>query len=292
MVNAYHTLFLSFEADAGLLWLSGWIMGFRPHMGRVALGATVGSLPTLWVLVAQNIYVVPWYVIVIWPVAMLYSALGELPRKLWLKAYGVLISLTFLTAGTIYFLRQWLAQDNIFLRYFDWAIIAIPLVVWFISRVGARQMVTQIVGKSHHGDIELTLNGKSLTVPVLWDSGNQMRDPVLRRPVVVVEMHAALDWLPQEVFAWVVSVSGGQHVPVPEGWQGRMGIVSFHSLGGQGILPVVAVDQARGRRLGKWSALLPVVVGLTTNSVSHDHSYQALVSPQCLLDDHKEGVGA
>jgi stage II sporulation protein GA (sporulation sigma-E factor processing peptidase) len=56
--------------------------------------------------------------------------------------------------------------------------------------------------------------------------------------------------------------------------------------------PVIALDKAQGRFMGRWYPLAPVVVAFTNTTVSADHTYTALVSPDSIITLNQEGVGA
>lgn len=291
MINAYSTLGLSLEMDFALLALTGQIIGYRATVWRLTLGSVLGSLPTLWVLIQHNLYSVPWIFSAAWPVLMLSVALGRLPRRLWIKTYAAFLGLSFLIGGTVYFLLTRLSNGETGLPYLDWILLA-PVAFIALGRYIPKGRIRQYLGQSSIGEATVVVQGQSLTVRALWDSGNQMRDPVLRRPVAVLEMQAAIDWVPLEVFRWVTAVIEGATPSVPEGWTGRLGLASYHSLGGAGVMPVLAVDSARGRIGDRWLPMVPMVVGFTNRPVSQDQSYQMLVSPACLIEIPQEGVGA
>jgi stage II sporulation protein GA (sporulation sigma-E factor processing peptidase) len=120
----------------------------------------------------------------------------------------------------------------------SWLILgmSVPPLLWMVGKFIPRPRIRQYFGQAQQGDIAVTFDGNTLTVPCLWDSGNRMRDPVLRRPVIVMEVRQSLEWMPSEVLAWVTAFLSGRPAPVPPGWQGRLGSVLYHSIGGHGVL--------------------------------------------------------
>ncbi|MCL4494133.1 MAG: sigma-E processing peptidase SpoIIGA [Firmicutes bacterium] len=290
MISAVGTLTVSYVMDWSLLRLTVVLLDRRPRLWRLALASAVGSLPTLWVLLTQNFYAVPWEVLMLWPFSMLLLTLGRLSWRVWIKAYFVFLALTILAGGIALVVLTWIPR----LSLPSWLLIGttVPAVLWAIGHFLPRQRIRQYLGESPYGEVRLILANKSLTVRCLWDSGNRMRDPVLRRPVIILEVNQAIEWLPSSILAWVSSFLAGKPSPVPEEWKGRLGSVRYQSIGGEGMLPVVALDRGQGRFQDKWYSLAPVTLALTNVDISADRSYFSLVSPDCIISINHEGVGA
>ncbi len=290
MISAVGTLTVSYVMDWSLLRLTVVLLDRHPRLWRLALAAAAGTLPTLWVLLTENFYAVPWEVMVLWPFIMLLIALERLSWRVWVKAYGVFLVLTILSGGLALVVLTWGPR----LLLPSWVLLGttVPTFLWAAGNFLPRGRIRQYLGISQYGEVRLVLANKTLTVRCLWDSGNRMRDPVLRRPVIVLEVNKAIEWLPSPVLAWASSFLAGNPTAVPEQWQGRLGSVRYQSIGGQGMLPVVALDKGQGRFQGKWYSLRPVTLALTNASVSAEGSYFALVSPDCIVTLNHEGVGA
>jgi hypothetical protein len=172
-----------------------------------------------------------------------------------------------------------------------WLFFVPPLIL-----VGARWLPTarvrQLVGREHYGEVRLHLGSRVLTLPVLWDSGNQLTDHRLGRPVVIVDTTRARDWLTPALAAWVEAVHQKHDGSVPSEWQGRTAVVPFRTIAGPGELPVVAVDRAQGRYGDRWYPMAPVMVGLLREPIAADGSYAALADPKSLIRCPNERVGA
>lgn len=296
MINGEGTLFVSIEMDGVLLWMTGRILGVRTSLVRIAIASVVGALPTLWILTFQNLYAVPWGLVIVWPALLLAIALAPLhSRRRWITAYAILISGTIAVGGLGLLLLTWALRLLPGVAPFYWLSILVPIFVVGLTLVIPRLKQMHEVSLGSLGDVHLVLNGKSLTIHALWDSGNQVRDPVLRRPVIIVETQVLIEWLPLEVLSWVVNVTEGKLVPPPLDWQSQLGILDFHSVGGNGKLPVLAVDRADALKGGVRHQLVPVMVGLSATPMTTDGAYHALINPGCIartLHTRKEGVGA
>lgn len=296
MINGEGTLFLSMEMDGVLLWMTGRFIGVRPRALQIIAASVVGSVPTLWVLASENFYALPWGVALVWPALLLYIALRPLrSRRRWVNAYIIFICGTVGVGGLGLLLLTWGPHLIPMISSFYWLTTVLPAAIVGLTFGLPRWKQHHEVGLGSVGDIRLFLDGAAVTVHALWDSGNQVRDPVLRRPVVIVETRALIEWVPPEVLTWVVNVTAGKLVAPPTAWQSRLGILDFHSVGGGGKLPVLAVDRVDALRDGVCHRLVPVMVGFSAIAMTADGSYQALVNPACIantIESHKEGVGA
>ncbi len=296
MVDGISTLLLSLEMDGVLLWLTSRLLGLRTRHFRLLTGALIGILPTLWVLLRQNLYALPWGIVAIWPIVMLSVALAPLPRRLWLASYAILLGGTVVAAGLALAMLTWADRVAPNLPSWPWMFLLLPGIVTGLTIWGPKWGRRHANAVGTLGDVRLLLDGKAMVVRALWDSGNQLQDPVLRRPVIVIETKVAIEWLPVEVLHWVVEVTQGHLATPPAAWQGKLGIISFHSLGGNGRLPVLAIDYAEGLKDGVAYRLMPVVAGFSAAPVAQDHSYQALCNPSCIAplrgNSGREGVGA
>ncbi len=292
MVSGITTLSYSLEMDWALMWLTAKFLGHRTTCLRLTLASIIGGLPTLWVLLAENLYAVPWELGLVWPIFMLLVVFPELSRRFWLNAYVLFLALSLVAGGALTAGLNWL---NLLLPHFpalDFAML-LPVLLVAAGYWLPKTRVRQLVGRESYGEVSLEVAGQALTMPVLWDSGNQLTDPVLHRPVVIVEMSRAFEWLPETLMPWILAVQQNREPgPVPEEWRGRVGVVSFRTLAGDGRLPVIAVDRALGFYADVWYPMVPVMVGLSQEHVASDRSYAALATPKSLIRYPHERVGA
>ncbi|MCY0897991.1 MAG: sigma-E processing peptidase SpoIIGA [Firmicutes bacterium] len=293
MVNGVSVLISTVEMDWALLWTTAKVFGYPASTFRVTLGAIIGVLPTLWVLLTQNLYAVPWALGLLWPMIMVVVLFAGLPRRDWVKTYGLFMLLSLMATGLfstgMSMLVLWMPR----FPFQDW-IYVVPILLMLMSWRLPLKRVRQILGRDTYGEVQLTLNRATLRLPVLWDSGNTLADPISRRPVVIVEMGRALDWIPQELWPWICEVHAGtvSAGSLPEAWGQRTAIIKFRTLTGEGFLPAVQIDRAEGRYLDRWYAMVPVMVGFSPTVLTADRSFGALASPRTLIHYPHERVGA
>ncbi|MDP2872642.1 MAG: sigma-E processing peptidase SpoIIGA [Bacillota bacterium] len=147
-------------------------------------------------------------------------------------------------------------------------------------------------------DSIIVVGPREARVSALLDTGNELRDPITRQPVLVVEFAAISDLLPPQVregYALgrpeVVAAAVGPGAP-GEGWAGRVRLLPFRALGtSRGLLlgfrpDAVVVEgprHARRRIDGLIVAVSPVPLG-------GGSGYQALLPPSAVA--WAPGIGA
>lgn len=292
MISGDWTLAVSCTFDGLLLWMTARFLPKRLPFGRYVLAIGTATLPTVWVLIRQQIYSGPWMLglMLLWPLLVLYAGFGWLSRSEWIRGAALFYGTTMLAGGLVLAMRTALSGVVDGLSPM-WALPPSLAVLVVLGWRGPRWWRRSQHDQLKISEMQMHFAGQVVRLSVLWDSGNELRDPVWHRPVVIVELPAVWSWLPEEVLAWALTVFGGDPGPVPEQWAGRLGLARFHSVGGEGQIPVVRADHIAvwGPEVG-WESLEPVMVGIVAAPLTSTGRYQALASPECYHQRDDEGV--
>lgn len=138
-------------------------------------------------------------------------------------------------------------------------------------------------------EIEIGLNGATVSLVGLVDTGNQLRDPLGDLPVVVAECDALARLLPAGLLAIYRAGQDEDLGRIGECLSGsalapRLRLIPFTSVGRQsGILLGFRPDLIRVRASGATSAHTDAVVCLYRGTLAHDGTYQALLHPDLAL---------
>lgn len=95
-------------------------------------------------------------------------------------------------------------------------------------------------------DIVVTVNGTTVKIPAMLDTGNTLTDPISGCPVVVVQYDALKPLLGRYSNAKAIWTNGGNAASqaLPDDWKKRYRCVSFSSVGGNGLLSGFKPDSA------------------------------------------------
>lgn len=267
--------------DAASLVLAGRMARLPARPARVALGAVTGTTPTVLFLV-RGALPPGWPLLMLLPLAMCAAAFWPVPRRMLGKAvlwtYGATVALgglvlALVSRGSPLFLSMGVSFTCLLLASSWWS--------QQVSRPLAR--VRGLV------PLNIWLEGKPIRLLAFLDTGNQLRDPVLGRPVIIIKRECLWPALSREAQDWVQQVLNG-HVertsPELAGW----GIVHSVSLAGRRALPVAVAQHIEAEVNGKWQVLMPLAVGVTDSILSQTGEFQALLNPSTLGEPQRVGA--
>ncbi|MBE0465666.1 MAG: sigma-E processing peptidase SpoIIGA [Candidatus Desulforudis sp.] len=172
--------------------------------------------------------------------------------------------------------------------YFWPAVLGALVVTWLVGRWGGAFLRRRYVKGLFHVPVRISLWGKSLLVTALVDTGNQLSDPLNNHPVLVVELDAVRQLLPEDLqrvldtdgepdFEKILSGLGASR------WATRLRLIPFQSLGrSSGLLLGFRPDQIEiscGREVLR---VKNVVVAVYQRRLCPEATYRALVNPRLL----------
>lgn len=114
----------------------------------------------------------------------------------------------------------------------------------------AEQLLRRRAPKEHLFRVRLTHDGRSITFPCLYDSGNHLTEPFSGHPVMVVERGVAEELLPVPPSV--------EDLPADGGWR----LIPYDTLGGGGLLPAFSTVSATVLLRGEAHPLPPCYVAV------------------------------
>ncbi|NLN16674.1 MAG: sigma-E processing peptidase SpoIIGA [Firmicutes bacterium] len=277
--------------DLLLLWATREVMKIPVHRKRLFWGAGIGAL---YFLVERLAFyrILPLYGLWRSPLTMflasllmLGAAFYPLPptRLLTVAAYFYFIFCTAGGAGTLIAnLFGSPHKPNVFLG----AITSVGVLL-IIAELGWGLIQKQIWYHFYQIPLSIRFNDTELSITALVDSGNHLRDPISRAPVIIVEESALTSFLPQAVFEAARRLEGGELDSIdqiPHPWSTRLRVIPYASIGKrEGMLIGLRCDEA-GVMVGQSCIPLGqgVIIGLYHNRLCPEGSYRALIHPEVI----------
>lgn len=136
--------------------------------------------------------------------------------------------------------------------------------------------------------IVIGFNGKRLALKALVDTGNNLRDPLTGRPVIIVEYQALKPILPEEMR---LKVRAGEEPELEKiitslagtPWATKVRVIPFHSLGRTGgLLLGFKPDEVVIFWEERLIKITDVVIGLCWERLAPGGNYRALLHPDLL----------
>lgn len=282
-----------------LLWAAGRFAGAMIKFRRLVLGGIIGALYTVvlvlpvfrWLPVGLYIIVHGLFNLSV-ACLMILAAFGRLSMQKFLKVLGYLYLVTFLAGGaalSIYFVTgsspvNWF-MDWINLRdSYVWFYLLAAMVAIGGGRFGRNIIREKLLREKYNLGIRVWIDGRSVEIRGLVDTGNQLKDPVSNLPVIVVEWEALMALFPSDVQAILaeegIDVIDKVDSLLHTAWYSRFRIVPFASIGKEGGLLIGCKPDSVEVLERETREIKQVILGLHEEKLNLEGDYQALLHPE------------
>ena len=165
-------------------------------------------------------------------------------------------------------------------------LLASACIFYILIKLFARWSKSFTLKKQALYPVKISCDGDNVSLTALVDTGNSLRDPLTRSPVMIAEFNAVKNFLPDslklvfyekkdnDLEAWVEGLNN-------VAFAGRVRMIPFASLGSQnGMLFGFRPDKVEIINEDKTDTFKDVVVGIYNFSLSNEGRYQGLLSPE------------
>lgn len=295
------SMLINFSMDFILLYLTARLSGYRVSTPRLALGSLVGSVYVLAILLPEIAFMYNMLVKIAYSCLIVVVCFYPLTPKKFLIAAGYFYAISFGFGGAIYgfsslstgiegsgnfeVLSNLVQSTGNLVDIFVWGF-PLGIIFWLVfGRWGYSNLKSTLVQTVYRFAISVYFNDLEVKIDGLVDTGNQLRDPLTKVPVVVVEAVLLAEYLPKEFITAVAELDfvtletclHGTH------WEGRLRFIPFSSIGKHngmmiGFLPDKLEINTPSGKVGTQR----VIIGLYLKELSPDRSYRALLHPDLL----------
>lgn len=284
--------------DYLLLWLTSGIRKQRIKVWRLLLGAGFGGIYAtlhLWQEFAPA-YFLPMKLLV--SMLMIYVSFGFHNLIQYLRTLGVFYVVCFLTGGAMIALHYILTGDHQVaggILYTEspsgwgspvsWLFLLLGFpTVWVYTRFSLGTLQERQQFEQFLTPIRIVTDGEELECTGLVDTGNQLKDPISRSPVLLVELNQLEPFLPESVVNMIKQrdwEEGWSEIP-PE-WMVKIRLVPYRAAGReQEMMIAYKPDKVEIWQENQWNNVGKVLIGIDVGRFSTDGTYQAIIHPSCL----------
>lgn len=284
--------------DSLLLYLTGIILKRRVRLWRIFVGGFIGSLIILLSFTSINAISGHPLSKLLFSIIMVLIAFGYKRLSFFIKALMTFYVATFLIGGAlmgVHFFIQYdpkLTMDVLrssvmgFGDPISWMFVLIGFpVAWHFSRKNIESMEMTKIQYDQIVTVTVKIEGETLRLKGLIDSGNQLYDPLSKQPVMFVSIKAQFDSLSKPIQQLAsnpdpLAIGSDEF---PEAWQHRMRIVPYKVVG-QGSQLIVAVkpDSIMIEHHGSLYLFEKGLVSFTMQELSADDTFHCIVHPKML----------
>ena len=282
-----------------ILFATGYLMKIKMKQLRLIVSSILGSIYA----VIAYLEILPIYssfgMKVVLSILMVYIAFKPKGVKILSKQLIIFYLTSFVFGGCAFALLYFVRPQDILMRngvYVGTYPIKIALlggiVGFIITYIAFRIVKTKLRRKDILYNIEITLQEKRLKVKAMLDTGNLLKDPISKMPVIVVEKEQLYSLLPIQLLDHIEEWIGGDEEFLNQIEEkeliARFRIIPFSSVGKQNGLMLgfkadqVEIEKEEGTQIRK-----NVIIGIFNQNLSRDKRYSALIGLD-LLEERSE----
>lgn len=234
---------INFAVDFLLLLATARLSGIYVRRWRLAAGAAAGAAYAVC-----SVYPMP--AILLWPplrltvgLVMVWLAFGRQEWATLGKLYLLFLLVAFGFAGcsvALYLMTGTrLGYGGVYYFNVSFRVVAAACAIAYVLS-GLLFRGAAKHGAVHHTaeQVEVALGDRRACFSLLYDTGNDLADPVTGRPVLVLERRAAARLMPSELLFVCTALEQGNCAGlltrIPEPWRARFRLLPFRSLGNTG----------------------------------------------------------
>jgi stage II sporulation protein GA (sporulation sigma-E factor processing peptidase) len=174
----------------------------------------------------------------------------------------------------------------------SWLLVLIGFpVIWFLSKKRFELIEVRKVKYEEIVDVDLFILDRHLKLKGLVDSGNQLQDPLTKKPVMIIDMNILQNKFPKSIVqqAKHPEMIGDQSIEIDCEWEEKLCIIPYRGIGqvNQFIIGIrpdkVVVTLENGEELDSSN----VIVGLNFTNLSSEGDFNCILHPQMLIQGKK-----
>lgn len=287
---------INFIMDYLVLWATARLGQFKTASGRLALASLLGAVYSLLVLWPELHFLVTITARVGFSVIMILVAYRVAGLRHFLAAFVYFYLVAFAMGGAmlgaIYFFNSYSSSsvpvDGLiaFLGNVPYLwLVAAAAAAFLLARWGALFIRRSFLRSFFQVPVIIRMGEKSLPLKALVDTGNQLRDPLTQRPVMIAEYQALKPFFPESVCK-ALEVGGGINFTELTNslsgspWAMRLHMIPFTSIGKtRGLLVGFRPDEVVVVADDRPVKIKDIIVGIYQEQLSPEGAYRALLHP-------------
>ena len=294
-------LLLNFMLDYFLLLATGKLLNRPVKHLRIALAAGVGALYTLSFFLPKQSFFSLFISKLLLSLVIILIAFGFKHLLAFVQTLATFYMISFITGGGViavqyFFNIQHDVVNGIYISRSSSPVLILTLIVVAFGRVlyfakgTVKSLTRKNIVQQKIVEVEVFINEQSYLCKGLIDTGNQLYDPITRKPVMIIEAER-LDLIPKlfsEMYIegqFQLDLFDKITEQLEAKWLRRISLVPFRSVSRdmQFILTIRPDKVVIHTEDSKQVCKTKVLIGLDYGNLSNDQTYQAIIHPDLLV---------
>ncbi len=272
-----------------ILFATAFIVKIKISHIRLIISSFIGAMYS----VLMYLKVLPLYsnifMKVILSVVMIYIAYKPKNLKQMSKQLVIFYLTSFVFGGCafalLYFIKPQniLMKNGVFIGTYPIKIALLGGIVGFIiTHIAFKIVKNKMSKKDIIYEIEININNKKVKVKAMLDTGNMLRDPITKTPVIVVEKNKLYEILPNKILDNINKIIGGDEENIisleEQNYISRLKIIPFNSIGKQnGLMLGFKADEIKIIMDEEIETIKNIIIGVFDKEFCKNDSYSALI---------------
>ena len=272
-----------------ILLATGIVLKEKIKIARLFLASLLGAIYTIISYISNLEIYASMILKIILSILIVYIAFNpQTMKKMW-KDILLFYLTSFVFGGAAFALiyivkpQDILMKNGLFLGTYPLKTIFLGSIIAFIIIIAAFTIVkSKITKKDIFCEVEIKLNGKTITTTAMLDTGNLLKEPISNTPVMVVEHTLLYECMPKEILNHLEELLGGDFQNIPEEvrqeYSTKLKLIPFSSLGKQnGMLLGIKADGIKIKKEEKEKQEENMMIGIYDKSLTKRGEYRALI---------------
>lgn len=267
-----------------ILFATGIILRAPPKIIRTLISSAIGSIYAIISYMSLVNITSNTFLKIILSIVMVYIAFGSKKPKLLLKQLTIFYLTSFTFGGVAFALIYVISPQNVLMEkgvLIGINALKIVLVGGIFGFIIITTAFKNIKGRLTHKDmfcsIKINLNNKNTYIKAIIDTGNFLREPITKTPVIVVQKDILKEIIPSIIIDNLDKILKGENVKLGN-YASKIRAIPFSSLGkDNGILLGIKADNILVESEESVITVDDVIIGIYNGKLSKNGSYQALI---------------
>ncbi len=290
--------FMNLCIDYLLLALTAIVLKRRFQHVRMILAALFASLIVFLLFTPlASLFYQPWMKL-LYSAVIVFIAFGFKRLRYYFQGLLMFYFVTFMTGGGLFALHYFwqteidivqnlsLVNQGYFGSGISWVFVMIGFpMIWWFSKKRFETIEWQRVQYDQLVDVDITIAGYTFRTRGLIDSGNQLTDPLTKKPVMIIESKLLYPFFKKEAIDHIMTFHEGvsdEHAD--ERLVERASIIPYRVIGQSSpFLSGIRPDQIVIYHQAKRFETANVILGLQDKELSPDGAFKSIVHPKLVL---------
>ncbi|MEA1960612.1 MAG: sigma-E processing peptidase SpoIIGA [Bacillota bacterium] len=279
---------INFSMDFVILWTTAKLGGISISYGRITIAALLGSIYAVGYLFYSSywIYSIPGKIAL--SICLVFIALHPKTWNHLKKGFLYFYAVSFIVAGASIAASYLFNMNNKSTGFSYLCLLGGLFCAVFIASYAEQYLSNHLVPELLHYNIEFHFGDQSCSGEGFLDTGNGLRDPLSKRPVVVAEYDLLRKCLPQD-FCWAIDNNNDENELLQAlticSWANRLRLIPFSSIGKKnGLMIGVRCDELVVKTGRREKIHKNLVVAVYRDKLTGKDKYQVLIPSEILLN--------